>query len=226
MNGAQTPTLPQQHGGEAANSNTANSSSKTWLFYPTLLQQSHTVGVATGARIREMFDRAEHNHDHQHKQAQQPNSSGFLNRLNSPSMQNLSSASHHSYTTPQFYPKQKNHPSNLFSLDSSSYTADSIRRNNSDTIFSANDTTSTTTETIAHFSNDATSGAVTTAPNNNNNNSNPNNSDHVVNFNPKAAAINLKIIPSSQPAHYKIDKETLADLREKLAFLTDPGEAN
>ena len=57
----------------------------------------------------------------------------------------------------------------------------------------------------------------------NNINSNNNNTSLVTNFNPKSAALKLKIIPSSMTPNYYIDKETLADLQGKLQLLSPNG---
>lgn len=54
--------------------------------------------------------------------------------------------------------------------------------------------------------------------------SNPNNSPQPPNYNLKAAAINLKILPSNQPSNYYIDSETHADIQKKLSYLTPIGE--
>ena len=62
---------------------------------------------------------------------------------------------------------------------------------------------------------------------NNINTATANNSSAVMgNFNPRAAAINLKIISSNQPAYYHIDRETLADVQKKLALLSPQGDNN
>lgn len=61
---------------------------------------------------------------------------------------------------------------------------------------------------------------------NNINTATANNSNTVGNFNPRAAAINLKIISSNQPAYYHIDRETLADVQKKLALLSPQGYNN
>ena len=63
---------------------------------------------------------------------------------------------------------------------------------------------------------------TTTPPNiaDSNQNNNP-----VFNYNMKVAAINLKILTSSQSSNYYIDKETHADIQQKLSLLTPEGKS-
>lgn len=58
-----------------------------------------------------------------------------------------------------------------------------------------------------------------------NNMAHSNSTNPIFNYNLKAVAINSKILPSTQPSNYYIDKETYADLKQKLTLLTSEGES-